>query len=494
MPQANDAASMFRSLSPDKQREYFERLSPEEKTNLHNALTSAAVPVSVPPAPKEGFLGELGKQNVALGQGLKSFVTMTPEDKGSPSARDSRILSTLGHGVYETLAAPLRELAGRTQPGRSVLTKSPGLLKAPVDALGGAVSAALGGDPAAARAHAMAGDKGAEWADLVGVPAETALVGGLLRKLLPTHLPPNPKAASLLTKAAGATENQAIEFPREFSIALPELNATPPKIPFDKMTVRDLYTHVNDTFGRLENDFNNKLSVIARQDIVPQSVATEIRSYKIAHPILPEDFEWNSKLDSRAVLFEKPHSYGDLNIQRMRARDRIGDFYKQFPSTQGSKMGSNVNIVLDTAIHDATKNLIYNTLEQTYAGQTPPNYFRDLKRTESALYNIKDQLGQRTKKLANMGARTFLDRTRVHSYMSGTGHVGAAIGGVTEAIFPEVRSANKAVRKALAPRTSRLVAPATVAPVVARRASPSLAPAPLAPRQNETDAWQTPLP
>src|SRR5208337_288963 len=43
-----DVASMFRSLPPDKQREYFERMSPEEKVKLYNALTASAAAVNEP--------------------------------------------------------------------------------------------------------------------------------------------------------------------------------------------------------------------------------------------------------------------------------------------------------------------------------------------------------------------------------------------------------------------------------------------------------------
>ena len=444
----------------------------------------ASASSATPPAPqKEGFLGELGKQNVAMGKGLAGIVTgpFVPAQEGAKG---------LLHGLYETAAAPLRELAGRPQPGQSVITAP----HTPLERVGGAVDAAIGGDPAAARAHVASGDQGAAVADLIGIPAETFLAGSLLKKFLPKRLPSNAKAANLLTKAAGATEGKAIEFPKEFSVALPELNKTPPKVPFDKMTVRDLNTHVQDTFGVLEKDFNNKFSTIARDQVMPDAVAKEIRSYKILNPILPEDLEWNNKLETRAVLFEQPHNYGDLNIQRMRARDRIGDFQKQFPSTQGSKMGSNVNIVLDTAIHDSTKNLVYDALEQKYAGQVAPNYFRDLKRTESALYNIKDQLGGRTKQLANQDAKTFLDNLRVHEYMSSGGHVGMAAGGIMPALFPESSVANKAVRKALAPRTNKYaVAAGTAAPVVSRRAQPSLAPGRPnlfpAPQTNATDDW-----
>src|ERR1019366_3603493 len=135
-----------------------------------------------------------------------------------------------------------------------------------------------------------------------------------------------------------------------------------------------------------------------------QSVAAELRSHKIAQPVTPKDLAKNAALEKRALDFDRPLTYGQLNEQRMLARDRIGDFHKKFPSTQGSQMGSNINILMDTATERAARDMVYDALERTYAGKVPPDYFRNLKRTESALYNIKDQLSGRTKELSNQSA------------------------------------------------------------------------------------------
>lgn len=385
----------------------------------------------------------------------------------------SLLLKPLAPQIWEQVKAVGRELGGRPQPGKSALSAPQGLL----DRILGAGETAMGGDPGAARMEFQAGHPGAGLADLYTVPIVSLLSGEMARKIPgKPGMPPVEKRANLLTKASGATEGKAFDFPKEFATALPELDKTPPKVPFEKMTVADLNNHVQDTFNRLESDFNGKLGPIARQPVLAQPVAQEIRSYKIANPVLPEDIAWNDALENRAVLFDRQHTLGDLNVQRMRARDRIGDFNKQFPSTQGSKMGSHVNIVMDTAINDATRDIIYNTLDNVYQGQVPPDYFRNLKRTEASLYNIKDQLSSRVKQLSNMSAKSFLDRARIHSYVNPTGHVGAAVGGMAEAIFPESKSAVHAVRQAFKPKADLKPALGGALPPLIRRQQPSLAP------------------
>jgi hypothetical protein len=419
--------------------------------------------------PSENIFSEGGKQLLATGKGLFSLL---PGKTGEP-------LSGIAHGLYETAATPVRELLGQPQPGQSVLT-------APADFKGrvaGALDAALGGDPAAARAHVQSGQQGAAIADLLTVPAATFGVGRLLKGVIPRAALSTEKRANLLTKAAGATEGKAMDFPREFTTALLELDKTPPKVPFDKMTVADLNGHVQDTFTRLEQDFNSRLAPIANQLAPAQSaevaspVAAELRSRKIAQPVTPKDIAKNNALEARALQFDRPLTYGQLNEQRMLARDRIGDFHKKFPSTQGSQMGSNINILMDTVTERATRDMVYDALDRTYAGKVPPDYFRNLKRTESALYNIKDQLSGRTKELSNQSAKTFLDRMRMHEFASSSGHAGLYVGGITNALFPEGKMAQRALRKGMVGKHTNVPARAGgILPVVGRRGEPSLAP------------------
>ncbi len=265
--------------------------------------------------------------------------------------------------------------------------------------------------------------------------------------------PDNATRSKALTRAVGIGKEKSIDFPAEFRAALPELDQTVQQSGINpaKATPQDLSKVVKDTFSRTESTFNSYLGRVANQQVMPTSIVTELNQYKVANPVTPRDIAWNKAIDDASVHFQKPLTYGQINEQRMLARDRIADFGKLNPSTQGNKMGSQIDMAIDNAIHDGTKNIIYDKLQSTYASQVPPNYFRDLKRTQSALYNITDQLKGRLNSLSNQDAQSFLDRLRPHAYFSGTGHVGGAVGGISEALFPESKAAASNVRKGLTP-------------------------------------------
>jgi hypothetical protein len=424
--------------------------------------------VTKPKAKPVGAIEEGKRQLVETGKGLKSLL--------GPNVGIQDVAS----GAFESFVkAPTRELLGRPQPGKSVLSAPQNSW----DRIAGALDTFMGGDPGSGRMKALQGDTGAAQADWLTMPLATLATAGagrLAKALKPVaETEANMgKRASALTRASGAGESHSVNFPKEFRKALPELDKTAAQSGLDlsKITMPEFGKLIQDTFSRTEQDFNQKFQPLSNQPIAAHPVANEIRSKKIANPKTPEDIHFNNQLDRAALPYETgTWTWGDLNTQRMRASDRIHDFYKLNPSAKGAKLGSNIRIVKNMAVQDATRDMIYQALENRYKGVVPAGYFKNLKQVQSALYNITDQMKGRINQLSNIEAQGFMGRIRPHSYLSSGGHIGAAIGGLGEAIFPESARAQGEVREGFKPPRDLRPALGAGAPSLFRHQEPSLA-------------------
>lgn len=87
--------------------------------------------------------------------------------------------AVLGKGLYEFGAGPIRELAGRPQPGASVLSAPRSL----DERLTGAMDIVLGGDPGSARMNMRAGRNAEAASDMFVIPIVTLLTGELTKAL-----------------------------------------------------------------------------------------------------------------------------------------------------------------------------------------------------------------------------------------------------------------------------------------------------------------------
>lgn len=148
---------------------------PEYKSVIGGNLPGMPSPPTMETSPAGeaySLYQHLGDAFEKIPQGLHGLASQLGEaEKGSPEG-----LQSLGHTAAETIKAPLRELAGRPQPGQSVLT-------APQSAsqrFTGAVSIATGGDPVAGRAALLEHKPGEAAIDFWAVPFATLGIGRLL--------------------------------------------------------------------------------------------------------------------------------------------------------------------------------------------------------------------------------------------------------------------------------------------------------------------------
>jgi hypothetical protein len=128
--------------------------------------------------------GELYKANLSaywdetktkLGDAGRALAKLPGEIDAHPFGLNSPI----ARGLYETAAGPARELAGRPQPDRSVLSAPRSI----AERLEGASDILLGGDPSAARMNQMSGRNAEAAADVFAVPIVGLLAEPLLRSL-----------------------------------------------------------------------------------------------------------------------------------------------------------------------------------------------------------------------------------------------------------------------------------------------------------------------
>jgi hypothetical protein len=441
-----------------------QKVQPNDEAGYVDDEAGYVEPLPGVPAPrsKVGLVKEAGAQATQLGKGFKDLLI------GPKSG-----ITDVAKGALEGFVmTPGRELLGKTQPGKSVLSAPQNL----VDQLEGAFFSFLGGDPGAARMNAQHGDTGAAMADMFTVPAITLGAGSLLKKFLPARgLETEAEAASrakTLTRATG--RSPAVDIPKAVSVARPALMDVAQKVgvPSD---IGGLANLTQQALTKLETDFGVKFQPIAGDLVDANPIANAIQAKKIPNPVTGYDVSYNSAMDRAAADFKKPLSYGQLNKQRMLAGDRLNPEYNRAPSAQAVKTNIDADIAADRVIQNTTRDMIYGALERKYQGQVPKGYFADLKKQQSSLIDLKDQVKKRAVWESNEKSMGRKERARAHLYMSSGGHVGGAIGGLNELAFPEYKAAAKAVKKGLSkPRDLRPLLGAGLPPL-ARHEEPSLA-------------------
>lgn len=414
---------------------------------------------------QETFLSESGKQLRSAGRGLRDLLALS---SGTPAENPSP-LGTLATGVSNTVGGILRELSGAPQSGQSVLSAP----KDATDRLAGALDIAIGGDPSAARMHSLQGQTGAAAADLFTVPVSTALLGGLLRRV--PVVGGDEAEAKQLTRASGGGGTK-VDFPKQFEQALPAMRKAAGQVPVygQVLDVAGLAQDVQKAFGNLENDFNTRLQPIAGNQVVPLGISQRILA-KIT-PNMAQTADGRAianYLRAKAVEYQKPWSLQELNLQRIAATKANRGLHTASPSSAGAQLKLDASKMVNQAVEEGAKDIVYGALEQRYAGQVPKGYFSNLKKTESALYDIQDQLSGRVNELSNARAKSPLDRG--HAYASSGGHVGFA-GNVREILDPEYRRADRQARKGMRKPTSIVAPLGTAAAVTGRRSQPSLSP------------------
>lgn len=395
-----------------------------------------------------GVGGELLKQGGKFAKGvLEAGVKMTPPGQMYEAIQDIRDPSRIGKqfsGLAEIFKAPVRELAGRQQPGKDAGPPAQGWIDRPLSA----VTIFLGGDPSRRRELVAAGKpiQGAI-ADLA-IPILTLGIGSILKSTAGEKLPPPATRVNKLTAATGAA---SVDIPKIYEDILPRLDETVKQTGKIPVTPRDLVGTVDATLNRLEAEFNTSLQGIAGKQTVPISVADAIRSrITSAMRQTAEGRQLRQTLEKRAVEFEKPWSYQALNEERMRLFRM-----NRTPAVERAAQRTNADVMADSAAENALRELVYGDLDKA-TGKS--GYFGKLKKDESSLLSLKDQLDKRVIELSNKEAMRagspWYEKEAVSTYghpMSG--RAGVAVHKLQEPLVGgAMKSASRKVRQSFAPK------------------------------------------
>jgi hypothetical protein len=291
-----------------------------------------------------------------------------------------------------------------------------------------------------------------------------------------------------LTRAAGA-ESAPVNIVDAFKTALPDLLETQGISGELAKNPVQLSKIVGDSLSRTETEFNLKMQPIAGQEFMPSGIADEIEAKAREFPSkTAESRAIRTSLMKRAAEFRQPWNLQELNQERMASNGRLYGFAGKKGSAQAAVTHTNADIIADQIIARASRDVIYDRMEAHYG---TPDYFRALKKRQSAMIAISDQMAKQLVKLGNLEAYdNLLGRLRGHSYMSSGGHVGFSLGNLLGAPFSEAFKAGRGVKKGLAPpREAGSAAPQAIltgATALAPRATPP------APRRNPSDEWADP--
>jgi hypothetical protein len=310
----------------------------------------------------------------------------------------------------------------------------------------------------------------------------SAATMGALEEVAPRAVPEaEPKGYSPRTKAltrASGTSG-AVDIPKAWERAAPEVAKTVVQSPEPYEGIKGLQKAVQDTFDQTQNRYSLGLQKIATQEAPTTRIGENIRALKIADPVTAEEIDRNTYLDKMAAEWDKRHiTYRQADRLRETAGNDIRNYYSKVkPSDASAAAKNDIDIAINRIVDQDLGDVVYPAID--HANGLPEGTTRNLKLTQSSLYKLRDQLASQGIKMSNEEAQTLLGRLRAHSYISSHGTVGAALGGLAEALNPETSRVNRAVRKGLAPTT----------PTATPEPPSGTTPKPIAPRKHPTDEY-----
>ena len=180
--------------------------------------------------------------------------------------------------------------------------------------------------------------------------------------------------------AAGITGDEVANLER----AMPEIVKQSQQAGIE--TVGDLYQNVKKAKRLADDTFNNGLASIANKPTVPMSISQRIR--KLITPDMAKTIEGRAQikyLTKRAVEYEKPWTYRELNAKRMTENENLQSFYKK--DTQGQN-AARLETDVSKAIRDSAADTVYQAWDQANPGKGA----QDLKQRQGALWSLEDHL------------------------------------------------------------------------------------------------------
>jgi hypothetical protein len=194
-------------------------------------------------------------------------------------------------------------------------------------------------------------------------------------------------------------------------------------------TVGDFGANVKRARTQVDQTFNQGMATFANNPVSAQSIADRIRNLET--PDMRRTAEGRAQiqyLNSRAVEYEQPWTYRELNSKRATENQNLTSFYNKETRAQAA---SPLDTDISKAIRDGAADIVYNKWDQ----MNPGGSGRLLKQRQGALWAIDDYVNHPEKGvIADLEARQLAheggglsDKLNPHVYMSHWGpraHIG----------------------------------------------------------------------
>lgn len=306
-----------------------------------------------------------------------------------------------------------------------------------------------------------------EWAEALGEQGVYALTGLLTKKALPSGVKPFQR---LSAAAGGGT--------KEFEATMGDLARTAKETGFRKIKnpmVSDLRELVKKTGMDSETFFNQAVQPFNGDQIMPTDVARDLLKEANKFDIhTPEGRAARLYLRQRAIDYQHPWTFGDLNQKRMKMFDSVLE-----GKTDVKQMGavrSNVEKLADKTIENSLRDTVYDYAASKYKGKID---FRALKEKQARLLDLNDRLEKRVQQIADQESEYKAAGPLKKAGLYIRGHMT----GVTPAMHPKLSgSPEKAASKQIKKAFSRLRNPISSRPSPKRSLPPLEPEAPPSPK------------
>jgi hypothetical protein len=229
-------------------------------------------------------------------------------------------------------------------------------------------------------------------------------------------------------------------------------------------TVGGFVDVLNKTKGRIGQEVDmsmrqlvpsgGKMVPLASVETVPAQVSNRLMQLTTAHP---SEIELNPAkmrmLRQRALLYQKPRSFGWLNDRRIVLNNHLQPFYSiANPADKARFLFEHPELEADKAETDALRDAVYPAMDK--AAKKPAGYFENLQRKRGAIMAVDkavmrnlDELTARTKRAKGAPA---LEKAGVSAYGTASGKPGFSVHRLTGLVHTPnpLASANKRVASA----------------------------------------------
>ena len=293
-------------------------------------------------------------------------------------------------------------------------------------------------------------------------------VGSIINALLLGEAKPESTDAAHLRKinklsAAVDASGSKVDFPAALSRVSADTEQAMRRAGVDpaRATIGQFVDGVNEANRTLENEYSMALAPLAKAQVVPAAEIANVIKGRADDMVakIPVEADIKKYLNKQAAIYQQPFTLEELDRARKNANARLASYENAATTGKAAIMKKNADVMVDKAIADGARDVIYNTLERHY-GQ--PDYFRNLKQRQSAMMQLQPELEGRLRELSNATAKQkgtpALTGETMHAYGTQHGRVGASVHGLQKTIplerFNPTGAANLAVRQAFTPPPS----------------------------------------